>query len=432
MDSRTAATPRRGRLPHWLVRLRSWIRYGTSLRAKLVVLVLVIACLVVGALYWFASLSLRSSIASIYEQRARSVAAVISKSIQEKDYILYYSDELDADIERLHERYEAVVGITVVGLSARGFLVVAGTDPTSVGALAPEEDRERFEVLRGVEVTNVRLGDASYLRAYNPIFSGPELIGVVVVDMSLAEQALFISRLSMQFGGASIVGFLLLGGLLYLSLRAVATRPIGRLADAIGSVAERKYDAEVSVPFRRVPGTRLRDEVSQLIDGFNLMTKVIHSHEQELLKLVVLDEVTGAYTFDHLQSELERELNKTRRYRHPTSLLVVDVDGLDFRSAEEQERVLVRTANFLVANIRNVDVLFRVGDCRFAALLPETPPIGAAVAAERTRAEVLDVTSRFDFPVKLQVAHMGWGEEGAPDLEEVLDRVTGPFRDLRG
>jgi len=418
-------------LPHWLVRLRSWIRYGTSLQAKLVVLVLVIAFIVVGALYWFAGLSLRSSIASIYEQRARSVAAVISKSIQERDYILYYSDELNADIERLHERYEAVVGITVVGLSARGFLTVAGTDPTLVGVLVSEEDRERYEVLRQVEVTNVRLGDESCLRAYHPIFSGPDLIGVVVVDMSLAEQAGFISRLSMQFGGASIVGFLLLGGLLFLSLRAVATRPIGRLADAIGSVAERKYDVEVSVPFRRIPGTRLRDEVSQLIDGFNLMTKVTHSHEAELMKLVVLDEVTGAYTLDHFQSELGRELNKTRRYRRPTSLLVVDVEGLDSRPTEVQERALVRTANFLVAKIRNVDVLFRVSSHRFAALLPETPPTGAAVAAKRTRAAVLDVTSQFDFPINLQVAHIGWGEEGAPPLEEVLDRVAGPFGDLR-
>ncbi len=431
METKDAAVRKRVRWPQAFLRIRSWIRYGLGLRAKLVVLVLVIAVLVVGALYWFASVSLRASIAAIYEQRARSVAAVISKSIQEKEYILYYSDELDADISRLLERYESVVGITVIGVSARGFLAVASTDPTRVGVLATEEEQDRFEALRGIEVKRVRLGGTSYLRAHHPIFSGPDLLGVVVVDMSLAEQARFISRLSWQFGVASVVGFLLLGGLLYLVLLLIVTQPVGRLAEAIGSVAERKYDVEVPVKFRRIPGTPLRDEVGQLIDGFNLMTKVIHSHEQELLKLVVLDELTGAYTVDHLKAELNRELNKTRRYGHATSLLLIDLKGLESRTDEERDHVLVRTASFLVGNLRNVDVLFRVGDLRFASLLPETPPEGAGVAAERLRSLVPDVTALFEFPFEVSIAHVGWGEDGAPGIDEVIARIVGPLEELR-
>ena len=427
MDLRDTAMRQGRRLAHWLVFLRSWIRYGTSMRGKLVVLVLVIACLVVGALYWSASVSLRVSIAAIYEQRARSVAAIISKSIQEENYILYYSEELDADIGRLLDLYEAVVGITVVGESARGFLVVASTDPTMVGVLASEQDQDLFKTLKKVEVTKVKLGGTSYLRAYHPIFSGRGLVGVAVVDMSLAEQARFISQLSWQFGIASIVGFLLLGGLLYIALRAMATKPIGRLARAMGFVARREYDVEVSVPFQRIPGTRLRDEVSRLIDGFNLMTKVIHSHEQELKKLVVLDELTGAYTLDHLRAELKRELNKTRRYQRPTSLLLIEVEGIKSRTSEEQKQVLIQTANFLVSNLRNVDVLFRVSDLRFASLLAETPPSGAFAAAQRLRSRVADVANQFEFDVVLTIVHMGWSEEGAPAIDEVIACVLGPL-----
>ncbi len=432
METNDAAVRKRIRWPLVFLRVRSWIRYGLSLRAKLVVLVLAIAVLVVGALYWFSFVSLRASIAEIYEQRARSVAAVISKSIQEKEYILYYSDEIDADIDRLLDRYESVVGITVIGVSARGFLAVASTDPTRVGVLATDEEQDRYEALKGIEVGRVRLGGTSYLRAHHPIFSGPDLIGVVAVDMSLAEQGWFISRLSWQFGVASVVGFLLLGGLLYLVLLLIVTQPVGRLAEAIGSVAERKYDVEVPVKFRRIPGTPLRDEVGQLIDGFNLMTKVIHSHEQELLKLVVLDELTGAYTLDHLKAELNRELNKTRRYGHATSLLVIDLKGLESRTDEERDHVLVRAASFLVGNLRNVDVLFRVGDLRFASLLPETPPAGAGVAAERLRSLVPDVTALFEFPFEVSISHVGWGEDGAPEIDEVIGRIVGPSGELRG
>ena len=425
-----ASGPARGRSGG--LRFRSWIRYGTSLRAKLVVLVLTIVILVVGALYWFAFLSLRTSITAIYEQRARSVASVISKSIQEKDYILYYSDELNADIDRLLDRYEAVVGITAIGVSARGFLVVASTDPTSVGVLATDDEQELYQTLQGVEIEPATIGGTSYLRAYHPLFSGPELIGVVMVDMSLAEQERFITRLSWNFGVATIAGSILLGLLLYFVLSFLVTRPVGRLAVAMGAVSDRKYDVEVAVPFRRVPGTQQRDEVSQLVDGFNLMTKVIHSHEQELMKLVVLDELTGAYTLDHLRAELDRELSKTRRYKHPTSLLVIDVGGLESRTEEEQDRALVRTASFLVGNLRNVDVLYRISERRFASMLPETPPAGAAVASDRLQGLVPDVTSQLGFPIEIRITHVGWSEEGAPEIEVVIERVLGPFADLRG
>ena len=411
-------------------RLRSWIRYGTTLRAKLVVLVILTACLVVGSLYWFALVSLRASIESIYEQRARSVAAVISKSIQEKEYVLYYSDELNADIDRLLDRYASVISITVVGESARGFLVVASTDPTRVGTLVSEDEQEWFERLREVSVSETERAGTGILRAHHPIFAGSDLVGVVEVDMSLAERTAYIHRLSWRFGVASIIGFVLLGGLLYLVLLRVVTRPVGRLAEAMNAVAHRKYDVEVYGGPERVPGSCLRDEIRQLIDGFNLMTKVIHSHEQELMKLVVLDELTGAYTVDHLRAELDRELSKTRRYKHPTSLILVDIDELDGRSDEESEVVLIRAAGFLVGNLRNVDVLFRVTERRFAALLPETPPDGAVVAGDRLRNLAPNLTSLFSFPVTLHVSTMGWSDETAPPADEVVGRITGEHRAL--
>ena len=420
MDKKNTADRR----PGWPIRLRSWARYGTGLRAKMIVLVLLIACLVVGALYWFSYSSTRTLITSIYEQRARSVAAVISKSIQDKDYILYYSAEINADIDSLLERYESVVGITVIGVTARGFLCIASTDPSLVGSLATSKESDRFSALREVEVAPVRLHGTSYLRANHPIFSGPDLIGVVVVDMSLGEQAQAISHLSLQFGGASVLGCLLLGGLLYFAMRRIVTKPVGQLAQSMAAVAQRKYDAEVKHPFRRLPGTRLRDEIAQLIDGFNLMTRVIHSHEQELMKLVVLDELTGAYTVEHLRAELERELSKTRRYKHPTSVLVVDIRGIEARPSEDQDSVLIATAGFLVSNLRNVDVLFRAGPFRFVSLLPETSPAGAVVAAGRLRSQVPDVTARYAFPVVLDIHSMGWGEEGVPPIDDVLRDIV--------
>ncbi len=416
------ATDRR---PGRLARLRSWVLYTMGLQAKLIVLLVATTCLVIGALYWFSYNSMRTSLESIYVQRAQSVAAIVSKSIQEKDYILYYSAELDADIDRLMERYESVVGITVIGVTARGFLTIASSDPTLVGALVTAEERDRFDALRDVLVAPVKLHGTSYLRAYQPVFSGPDLIGVVVTDMSLDEQAHAIFRLSWQFGAASVLGCLLLGGCLYLAMRGIVTRPVGRLAEAVAAVARRKYDVEVKQASGRLPGTRVKDEISQLIDGFNLMTRVIHSHEQELMKLVVLDETTGAYTLDHLRAELERELGKTRRYKHPTSVLVTRIRGAEALSPEDQKSVLTSTAGFLVRNLRNVDVLFRVGPFRFVSLMPETPPAGADVAAGRVRTRIPDLAAELALPVELEITPLGWGEDGAPAIDDVIRDLVG-------
>jgi diguanylate cyclase (GGDEF)-like protein len=389
----------------------------------------VISCLVVGALFWFAFASLHSSIQSIYEQRARSVAALISKSIQEKDYILYYSDELDADIRRLLSQHESIVGITVIGATARGLVTVASTDPTAVGRLVSEEEAERYESMSDVAVEFVHSARRDFLRAVHPITSGIEKAGVVVVDMSLDEQAGYVRGLAWSFVVAAIAGFLLLGGLLHFVLTVLVTQPVRRLARAAVAITQRDYSIDIASTLRRTPGTPVRDEVCQLEDGFHFMSKVIQIHEQELRKLVLLDDVTGLYNVAHFQGQLGIELGKGRRYRHPTSLLVVDIGGLSDLDAADADRVRVRTANFLLSGLRRVDTVFRIGSDRIAALLPVTPLEGAWIAADRLRVYSADVVSQFGFPISLTVTSMGWEPDDDASAAAILHQLSAEKED---
>jgi diguanylate cyclase (GGDEF)-like protein len=389
----------------------------------------VISCLVVGALFWFAFASLHSSIQSIYEQRARSVAALISKSIQEKDYILYYSDELDADIRKLLSQHESIVGITVIGATARGLVTVASTDPTAVGRLASEEEAERYESMSDVAVETVHSARRDFLRAVRPITSGIEKAGVVVVDMSLDEQAGYVRGLAWSFGVAAIAGFLLLGGLLHLVLTVLVTQPVRRLARAAVAITHRDYSIDIASTLRRTPGTPVRDEVCQLEDGFHFMSRVIQTHEQELQKLVLLDGVTGLYNVAHFQGQLGIELGKGRRYRHPTSLLLVDIGGLSDLDAADADRVRVRTASFLLSGLRRVDTVFRIGSDRMAALLPVTPLEGAWIAADRLRVYSADVVSQFGFPVSLTVTSMGWEPDDDASAAAILHQLSAERED---
>lgn len=420
------------RVLRWTKALWATIYYRSSLRMKILIPVFLVTLLVIGVLSWFAFVTLHSTITSIYEQRARSVAAVVSKSIQQKEYILYYSEELDADIETLLTRYESIVSITVMGMSGRGLLVVASTDPTTVGKLVSEDAQEKFSLLREIEVSRVQVGKKNYLRAYHPLLMGSDLAGVVSLDMSLEEQQRYLSTLSWQLGLGSLVGFLVLGTLLYTILHVIVTRPVFRLARAAQAVSQRDYDVEVSPGPTRKPGTRVRDEVAKFIQVFNLMIKVIQSREQALSEMVILDELTGAYNLSHFQQTADQELKKGRRYKHPTSMLLVEVRDIERLEKTDHEKVLITTANFMTRNLRSVDPIFRVSENRFVALLPETPPAGAQVAADRLKEQSADITLTSALPFSLLIVAIGWSEEVTPKIEDVLRQVQAPLEDDQG
>ena len=421
-----------GRLKHWISACGSSIYYRSSLRVKILVPVFVITFVVIGVLAWLSFTTLYTTIAGIYEQRARSVASVVSKSLQEKAYILYYSDELESDIDALMKRYDSIVGITITGVTGRGLRVVASTNSSTIGEILSEDEQAAFLTLRDVQVSRVRLGKDEYLRAEHPLFMDADLVGVVSVDMSLAEQQSYIAKLSWQLGLAAVVGFLVLGMLLYGILHAIITRPIFRLAAAAESVSQRKYDVQVPPgPTRRV-GIKVHDEIARFIDVFNLMIKVIGSRERALHEMIILDEATGSYTFSYFERLLEQEIKKGRRYGHPTSVLVIDVSETEGLAEVDKQKLLLATANFLTARLRSVDPLFRVRDQRFVGLLPETPPAGAQIAAERLTNQAADLKVETGLSFTIVVKATGWSGEETPELEDVLRQVRASREDDQG
>ena len=420
------------RMLRWTKAVGASIYYRTSLRIKILIPVFLVTLLVIGALSWFAFVALHATIAGIYEQRTRSVAAVVSKSIQEKEYILYYSEELDADIERLLKRYESIVSITIIGMTGRGLRVVASTDPTTVGLLISEDEQEKFSLLQEIEVSRVQIGKKDYLRAYYPLLIGSDLVGIISLDMSLEEQQRYLSRLSWQVVVGSLVGFLVLGTLLYIILRVIITRPIFRLGRAAQAVSQRSHAVQVSPGPSRKPGTPVRDEVARFIEVFNLMIKAIYSREHNLSEMMLLDELTGVYNLSHFQESVSRELGKGKRYKHPTSILLVEIRDIEHLEKADQEKVLIATANFMTINLRSVDLVFRVGENRFAALLPETPAAGAQVAAYRLKTQSADLAVTPAYPFSLRIVATGWSAEETPEVEEVLRQVQMPLENDQG
>ncbi|HEX32630.1 MAG TPA: diguanylate cyclase [Candidatus Acetothermia bacterium] len=411
------------RLKRGLMTLSSNIYYRSPLKIKILVPVFVITLSVIGILAWLSLTSLHTTIAGIYEQRARSVANVVSKSLQEKAYILYYSDQLEHDINTLMTRYDSIVGITVSGVTGRGLRVVASTDSSLIGKILSQEAQGTLLALRDVRVRQVRVGGEAYLRADYPLFMDADLVGVVSVDMSLAEQQRYVNHLSLELGLASVIGFLVLGFLIYGIVSLIVTRPILRLAAAAESVSQRNYGVQVSTGPVRQAGLKVRDEMARFIDVFNLMIKVIGSREQALRDVVMLDEETGTYTFSYFQRLLDQELKKGARYGHPTSVLIVDISPGEGASEEDKKRLLQATANLLIAKLRSVDPVFRVSEQRFVALLPETPLAGAQVASRRLSDQVANLNAEMGLDFTISVRAGGWSGQEAPSLKDILSSI---------
>jgi diguanylate cyclase (GGDEF)-like protein len=96
--------------------------------------------------------------------------------------------------------------------------------------------------------------------------------------------------------------------------------------------------------------------------------------------------------FEFLKRLMLMEVKRSRRYRYPIALLLVDLDGFAERSfvlaPAARTAVLAEALGALVAGVRDIDVAVPLADSRFVVFLPHTPRSGALVVAERLRERV--------------------------------------------
>ncbi|HXI03230.1 MAG TPA: diguanylate cyclase [Candidatus Saccharimonadales bacterium] len=109
-------------------------------------------------------------------------------------------------------------------------------------------------------------------------------------------------------------------------------------------------------------------------------------------RCAITDYLTGAANRSYLDSRLDLEIRRARRYGEHLSLLMLDLD--DFKSVNDTsghlvgDRALREVGQLIVATVRDVDIAARFGGEEFAVILPETPRRGAWVVAERIRVEI--------------------------------------------
>ena len=129
----------------------------------------------------------------------------------------------------------------------------------------------------------------------------------------------------------------------------------------------------------------------------------------EMQKLAITDALTGLYNRRGFFELGRHEIERTRRFGHPLSIIFIDVDNFkhinDTFGHHIGDRVLKAVADCLNTNTRDVDILGRYGGDEFAILLPETDLPVAVNVAERLRLQVSGASVTVDgSPVDVSVS----------------------------
>jgi diguanylate cyclase (GGDEF)-like protein len=130
-------------------------------------------------------------------------------------------------------------------------------------------------------------------------------------------------------------------------------------------------------------------DVNEYARRLDAAYKELESTSAQLKEFSFKDEVTGLYNRRFFSIRLEEEVSRYRRFNHPVSVVLLDLDG--FKAVNDElghaagDETLRAMAEILLKQSRGINVICRYGGDEFAVLLVETSKSGARLYADRIR-----------------------------------------------
>jgi diguanylate cyclase (GGDEF)-like protein len=131
------------------------------------------------------------------------------------------------------------------------------------------------------------------------------------------------------------------------------------------------------------------NEINELGKRLENAYKELESSNARLKEFSFKDEVTGLYNRRFFSIRLEEEVSRYRRFNHPVSVMLIDLDA--FKNINDElghgagDDTLRDMADILLKYSRGINVICRYGGDEFAVLLVETSKAGARLYADRIR-----------------------------------------------
>ena len=168
---------------------------------------------------------------------------------------------------------------------------------------------------------------------------------------------------------------------------------IGRTQEFIALKKDRtEFPVELSLSALKLQGEWHAFGIVRDISKRKRAEKQLRESERRYKELSITDDLTKLFNSRHFYNRLHLEVERTNRYHHPLSLLMVDID--DFKKFNDTyghlagDKALAKTGEAIQKILRDSDSGYRYGGEEFAVILPETAGPGAVQVAERIRKEL--------------------------------------------
>ena len=158
---------------------------------------------------------------------------------------------------------------------------------------------------------------------------------------------------------------------------------VSRQNRRVAALAEHLTQAQDEAVLVAVDAARIRDP--RLRAAFRALADRV----ADTWRLATVDPLTGIANRQAILSCVDEELARAARYRHPLSVILMDLDHFkrlnDSNGHAAGDLVLRHVGALLAANVRATDMAGRYGGEEFLIVLPETDADAAAAVAEKLR-----------------------------------------------
>ena len=159
--------------------------------------------------------------------------------------------------------------------------------------------------------------------------------------------------------------------------------------------------------------------------------------QARLEKMATIDPLTELPNRQHILKMARREFSRSQRYHRPFSILMIDIDH--FKKINDEyghsggDQVLQQLGQICGLELRDPDMLGRLGGEEFVLLLPDTPKANAVHVAERIRERLASSLLNIEKHSLHVTASIGVAELNEYDSEfsDMLDRADMAMYDAK-
>jgi diguanylate cyclase (GGDEF)-like protein/PAS domain S-box-containing protein len=202
----------------------------------------------------------------------------------------------------------------------------------------------------------------------------------------------------------------------------------GPVLDIVIEMEAVRKSGEVFPVERSVASFKLRDKWYAVGSVRDITAR--KQSEKRLTEMATIDALTGLSNRRHFLEQAELYLRQAIRYQRNFSLMMFDLDHFkkinDTHGHDAGDRVLRAVAESAKRELRDTDIIGRIGGEEFAVAMPETDLESAMAAAERLRVGLMntevDIESRLiRFTVSIGVTQLDSEIMKLSDMMKIAD-----------